>query len=311
MITADSTSFYYDEKPFYPAVQTDMHALHAWSNAVRIPLSARMDDDLDWSQVKTEAERIVKAGKLLFWELDFHFGTFSRFDSATFFAHVRAVEEAVRLITPFATHTLGLCLYRGSIDLSPYFALSEWESLFSEWLEELGENSMDRAHYYRLFCMECFGNTLHRLISFLPDGLLPFAFFDAASLSPATCAQLLSKERLAYLHIGMITNKGIELRLNGLMRGWIGEHESPAINTALPTTALCIPSTPFCDRKTLCALDAWMAAHASSFRILCEEKLTEEWEGVDHLVLPSVLSPQGVRKMRGFQATGGEITLLL
>lgn len=308
--TADHASFYCDREPFYPALQSALHPLHAWSNGVRVPLSAAMHDDLEWSQAKTEAERIVKAGKVLFWEVDFHFRTFSRFDSATFFAHARAVEEVVRFITPFAAHTLGLCLFRGPLDLSSYFPLTEWETPFCEWLEELGENSMDKAHYYRLFCMECFSDTLHRLISFLPDGLLPFAFFDAADASPAVCAQLLSKERLAHFQCGIMTNKGIELRLSGLVRGWLGESES-TLNTSLPTTALCIPSTPFCGRKTLCALDAWIASHPSSFRILSEEKLTEEWDGVDHLVLPSALSPQGIRKMRGFQATGGEITLLL
>jgi hypothetical protein len=309
--TADHASFYCDAKPFYPAIQSDFASFHDWSNGVRVHLSAAMHDDLDWSQAKTQAERIVNAGKVLFWEIDFHPRAFSRVDNATFFAHVRALEEAVRLITPFASHTVGLCLYRGSLDLCPYFSLNEWEAPFFEWQEELAENSMDSAHYYRLFCMECFSDYVHRLISFLPDGLLPFAFFDAAAVSPAACAQLLSKESLAHLHVGIMTNKGIELRLSGLMRGWLGDSKSPALYISAPTIALCLPSTPFCDRKTLCALDAWMASNPSAFRILCEEKLTEEWEGVDRLVFPSTLSSQGMRKIRGFQATGGEITLLL
>jgi len=308
LLTADHASFYCDGKPFYPAIQLDLTQFHTWSNGVRIPLSAGVHDELDWSQARKEAERIVQAGKVLLWEIDFHLQAFSRFDSATFFAHARAVEEVVRLIAPFASHTLGVCLFRGPIDLCSYFSLTEWETSFFEWLEELPEKN--QAHYYRLFCMQCFSDYMHRLISFLPDELLAFAFFDTAAVSPAVCAQLLSKERLAHLQVGIMQSKGVELHLSGIRRGWVGECEGPAIRTSFHTTALCIPSIPFCDIQTLSTLDAWMASQESAFRILCEEKLTEEWEGVDHLVLPT-LSPQGMRKMRGFQATGGEITLLL
>jgi hypothetical protein len=39
-----------------------------------------------------------------------------------------------------------------------------------------------------------------------------------------------------------------------------------------------------------------------------EEKLTEEWDGIDALmVLQNTISPQGKRKLQGFAASGGEI----
>ena len=44
------------------------------------------------------------------------------------------------------------------------------------------------------------------------------------------------------------------------------------------------------------------------FRVISEAFLTEDWEGIDVLhVLEVALTSQGVRKIKGFEATGGII----
>jgi hypothetical protein len=319
-ITIDHGCFYRDGYPFYPRIQSRSDSFHSWSNGVRIPLSAALHDDLNWSQAIKQADQCVKEDKLIFWDIDFHLPHISRYDTSAFFAHGRALEELTRQVTAFAPHTFGICLYQGSLDLTALFRFSEWDESFYEWLDELMESSCrdhelrvsrdkeSSSHYYRLFCMQSFTDYFHRLISFLPDNLLTFALFDTKSiLSKAACAQLLSKERLGHLQAGYTTSDGIKLQISGIPCGYLGEKESQDIDFSLPTTALCLPCDSFCDRKTLHRLDQWIDSTSHPFRILCEEKLTEEWEGVDRLILPSPLSPQGKRKLQGFLAAGGEV----
>ena len=49
----------------------------------------------------------------------------------------------------------------------------------------------------------------------------------------------------------------------------------------------------------------------SAFRLIPENSLTTEWHQLDRLfVAPELVSPQGVRKLQGFKAAGGELVFL-
>lgn len=321
-ITINHGSFYKDGHPFYPLIQSHAEPLYTWSNSVRIPLAAALHDDLNWSEALKTAEQCAKNEKFIFWDIDFRLLHISTHATSTFFAHARALEELTRQIKPLSSYTFGLCLYQGSLDLTALFPLSEWEERFNEWINEFTQSSDSEhelrtlnnrggessSHYYRLFCMENFTDYFHRLISFLPDNLLPFALFNkGTTLSKAACAQLLSKNRLGHLQTGDTTLHGTQLQISGVGCGYLGEKENQDFRFSLPTTGLCLPSDSFCDRKTLKLIDQWIDSTSDPFRILCEEKLTEEWEGIDRLIIPSPLSPQGKRKLQGFQAAGGEV----
>jgi hypothetical protein len=260
------------------------------NSVVSVNLPASLQHDLDWSLEKATAEKIAASGKAILWEIDFQWNASSFLSSAAFLAYGRALEEFIKLSSAFAEQTFGVCLYRGSADFS-FFEFSHWEDRFYEWIDELklpDVNENAYPHYFHLFKADLFASYLHRLVSFLPDTMQSFAFFDVDGISsPAFCAQLFSSHRFEHVRVSF-------------------EEQ----DKRLPL-ALCLPSDPYCDRKILARLDAViydLKAKGIPFRIICEEKLTEEWDGLDRLiVIPEAESPQCKRKLQGFAAAGGEI----
>jgi hypothetical protein len=336
-LSLDHTGFYRGGAAFFPKIQSAVFPLEEWSDTVLLKLPASLQDDLDWSAEKKIAEQVIEMGKAIFWEIDFQFDArkLAPRQSASFFTYGRALEEFARFCSPFAEHTFGVCLYRGNAEFLSLFDPKEWDEAFCEWIEELAETScighelkvQDREgewryspvgqHYFRLFCVDLFASYLQRLVSFLPDSLLPFAFFDASSIeSPAVAAQLFSKERFQYLHLGL---KGAEFPFVGLAletempsAGWCGDRDLASVcRCGSPALALCLPSDAYCDRAILSQLEHLMHTlrrKAIAFRLICEEKLTEEWNGLDRLiVIPESISAQGKRKLQGFIAAGGEV----
>lgn len=271
------------------------------SSVVLLKLPAFLQHDLDWSLEKRNAEQIAASGKRILWEIDFQWEASVFLSSAAFLAYGRALEEFSKLSSLFAEQTFGVCLYRGSADF-PLFDFSHWEDRFYEWAQELIHNGFSeqelksaQAHYFHVFKADLFASYLHRLVSFLPDTMRSFAFFDIDSvLSPAFCAQLFSSHRFEHLQI-VLSRDGLVL-------------EEQTKNLPL---AVCLPSDAYCNRKILARLDAILydlKAKGIPFRIISEEKLTEEWEGLDRLIVISeAISPLCKRKLQGFAAAGGEI----
>ncbi len=275
-ITADHHGFYRDGQPFFPQIQER-------GNVCTIRLPARLSDDLDWSAAITQAH---ENDALILWEIDLGLDhmIFDPQDTLAFFSFTLALEEFTKNIWPaFKERTFGVSLYRGKFNPEISFPLSKWE-------EGINED-------YLLFCAQYFAEYLHRLVSFLPDEVLPFAFLDVSSLAtPAKTAQLFSKARFEHLNLIL---KGAEFSF--------GEGESSAIGIYLPTDSMI-------DDAVLAQLDQIISKLRSSktlFRILPEEKLTEQWDGLDELIVPSELaiSPQGRRKLLGFTAAGGTVTI--
>jgi hypothetical protein len=284
---------------------------------VRISLPARLNDDLDWSKEKALAEEAIAKGRLILWELDlgldqvqFHPG-----DTAIFYSFSLAVEEFTKTLwSHFQTHTLGVILYRGSFRPSHSFPGSLWEPSCMQWLEELGIGGKDPLpeENYSLYCAQVLAEYLHRLISFLPDVVLPFALIDVSGIaSSAHIAQLFSKERFEHLNLAL---KGAPFPFAGICweegdfgMGWIGTAVRPA-----PTVGIYLPGDRHFGAPLTLELDALMAhLHDKQipFRILPEEKLMEQWDGLDELIVPACpLSPQGQRKLQGFIAAGGTVT---
>ena len=75
--------------------------------------------------------------------------------------------------------------------------------------------------------------------------------------------------------------------------------------------AVCLPVDERCDVAFLSELDECLNAliqRGEAFRAVSEEFLTEEWGGVDRLIVfPHRMGATGKRKLLGFEATGGEI----
>ncbi|HEY2810351.1 MAG TPA: hypothetical protein VGJ00_03055 [Rhabdochlamydiaceae bacterium] len=288
--SAEHRGFYREGKAFVPKIQ---------GNIAAIGLCGSLKEDLEWSCERVLAQSAVESGKDILWEIDFCFSSsgLKPRDSATFFAHVRALEECVRLISTFSAQTFGLCLFCGDVHFSSLFEGYGWEETLRDRLEELAAVSKEAAEllprpieewgrYVRLFYADLLAEYLHRLVSFLPDGLIPFAFFDArGGESAAFLTQLFSPVRFQHLCLSLATDA--------------------------PPLAICFPSDAYCTQEILSTLDLCMqtlTAEHIPFRIIFEDKLTEEWDGLDKLIAISEgLSPQGKRKLQGFCAAGGEI----
>lgn len=264
IFTSDHHGFYRNGEPF----------VDDSSNTVLLRLPAQLSDTLDWSTQIDQASQIISSGKYILWEIDLGLSHFSPNDSAAFFSYTLALEEFTAKIWPrFRDYTFGAAIYRG--DPQNQFPIELWENTFNDWSANIPYPC------YTLFSFQMLSEYLHRLISFLPDTLLPFAFIDTVA-SPAKAAQLLSKARFEHL---ILKNQKL----------------TPS------STAIYLPDDSFIDPAFLQRLDE-LLPKLTSFRIIPEEKLTEQWDGIDLLLVdPDKISIQGKRKLLGFIAAGGTV----
>jgi hypothetical protein len=319
LFTADHLHFYLHGKPFTAVIQ-ELGLFDPACNVVRIELPAFLDGDLNWEKPLKQAQEAVGKGYFIYWDMDFGFGNqiIDIQESAHFLSYTLALQEFTdKVWNDFRNSTFGLGLYRGPLDLASRWKWGELsEGHFSEWVKEMkGEEDPD--HLRRLFCVRAFAEYLHRMLAFLPDILPVFCLVDVSGIeSPAMQMQLTSKVFFEHIHLGI---KGSDLFLSALawqtgksQKGWIGDG-SPSLNKGpLPQTAVCFPQPIYCSLDVLGCLDkafAELGAKKVSFRIIPEELLTEQWDGIDTLVVISdAVSPQGKRKLQGFSAAGGEIS---
>jgi hypothetical protein len=300
--TADHHGFYREGVPFIPLIQDSAEAR---GNGVRLQLPARLSDDLDWSSFKGLAEEIVAKGKLIFWEIDLglHEFVFKPDDTASFFAFSLALEAFGKVLWPlFEKQTLGVSIFRGKWSGEERFPRVFWEGAMQD--------------DYPLFCMQNFAEYLHRLVSFLPEAALPFACIDVSEMgSAARIAQLFSKERFEYVHLAL---KGAKGAFCGLRwdtgeggQGWLGKGEAAQLDVSSATVGILLPKDENFTISVGQGLDALIADLQNRrvpYRIVCEEKLTEQWDGLDELcVFSSAIHLQGKRKLQGFEAAGGVI----
>ena len=144
-------------------------------------LPAFLESDLNWCDVQ------IPEG-LILWEFDF--GLFSPqvtlTDSATFFSYTLAIEQFVKMLySKFKERTVGVVLYRGSIDVFSHIQV-----------EEEGDPEVLRA--------SIFADYLHRLASFLPEEVRPFCFFEGpCHFSEAKFLQLTSKDRFWHIELSL------------------------------------------------------------------------------------------------------------
>jgi hypothetical protein len=76
-----------------------------------------------------------------------------------------------------------------------------------------------------------------------------------------------------------------------------------------PTLGIYLPNDLMIDSSILAQLDQlFLKIAPTPLRIIPEEKLTEQWDGLDRLLVPGkAVSAQGKRKLLGFIAAGGSV----
>ena len=256
-------------------------------NGERIVLAAEPHDTLNWHDAlrrAEQAEQIVWEMRLGLERAYFPFDDEMRFETCAL-----ALKQFTSDVWPqFGSKTAGLILYRGPLDIAERFA---WNDRYRQSLAEDGVSE-------RLFCVEVLAVYLQMLSHKLPDELEVLALFDERGI--ASCAEvlsLISKERFAHFVVG--------LRSDVLARdGLVWDEERLRLRRIPTTVGLVFPERqePEFHARFNQLLEQ------ESGRVVFEAFLTEEWEGLDELVvLDGSLSAQGLRKLKGFEAAGGEI----
>lgn len=221
-----------------------------------IVLPAYPSHDLDWCHKLEE----IKDPETLF-EFDFGWnrGPFFINDPVLFQSYTIALEQFSKSIKRCA----GVVLYRGSLSILSSIVIAGDE------LTPLESATI-------------FGNYLHRLASFLPDEVTPYALFeDHAGFTAGEAAQLLSQERFAHVSLSLVPSEEV----TGVL---------------LPPDDLCSPH--FLEKLTE------LLTTNSSLRVIPERRLNELWNGLDELIVfEELLTVQGKRQLLGFEAAGGKI----
>ena len=152
------------------------------------------------------------------------------------------------------------------------------------------------------FKIELLADMLHQLGALLPDEVPPFALFDLEA-SGSYYTQLFSKELFSHIHLGFRSASFGAL-------SWIGDEIKPLRHDAKLGIALPLRSKVAQDTTIDICLET-LQLNAIPYRLITEMYLTEEWDELDHLIVfSSFLSPQGLRKVKGFEAAGGTIVVV-
>ncbi len=312
-------------------------------NAVVISLNGRANADLDWKRARAAASGYSKQGLKIFWQMDL--GLFDRLNASLsnqvqYLALLLSLDYFRDMIwKEFQSETIGVCLYRGRMDLCNQLVWDEQqESSLQGWLQDRFEKAavlnervgtsveeFTQIDHYSLaatveglrllnfFCWDVAAEFLTLLAARLPDGLQPFALFAAGSIEndPLLTAQLISKERFERIHCGVAENALFLRPLSEPILGFIGRkiQDSPfssskPIGVCLPLASLCLPKH---ESQLQLAIEE-MQRSGILFRLISEATLTTEWDGLDYLIaLSSCVSSVGMRKLHGFCAAGGVV----
>ncbi len=313
-LTMDHLHCYRDGQIIFPLIQDEEGPISPWAHAVVVRLAARSQDDLNWTAALQKARQLIEQGKWILWEFDFGLGqgSIDLGDQTTFYSYTVAVEEFTsKLWKEFSGATLGVIIYRGDSRWSE--RICNVQARYAE--EREGEGSpLDLD----LYSASLIADYLHRLVSFFPDTVLPFALIDLddCASSHARNALIFSKNRFEHIHFAI---RGSSLPFSGLawqhgssLSGWIGlgERMPGAAPSEVPKRGVCLPQERYCDGSLVSSL-AFLLDHlietGQPFRLIAEERLTEEWNDVDQLIyFPDQTSAQGKRMLKGFFVAGGE-----
>jgi len=300
-VTWDHTYFYVDGEKFLPSFLED-----GTGNTVIIPIPYPLEKE-NVEEIIATASAASYQGKRILWEFNFEFDKKPLFiqDSALFFSYGLRIREFVeKVYTKFKENTLGAVLFRGGVDFSSYFVFTEeHERLYAEYAEEFP--LLGKKESSAFFAADVFVQYLQRLCSFFPDDLAAVCLLDMSFVeSGAFAAYLTSKERFGYLLPGIKNGKvpgGYLVWEEGKLSG---RGEEAKIGVCLPTLQAVSETAMGLIEELLSRL----IEKGVNFRVLPEENLHESWDGIDDLiVISSLLSSQGMRKLRGFVAAGGRI----
>ncbi len=238
-------------------------------------LPARPHDDLSW--------RIEGTPDIFEFDLGLHESYFPLEDELHFQALSTALIHFTKEIWPRFPESKAI-LYRGSADFSSFFQWTErQEENYEVWKRE--RPRLPEIHRKRLFCAEAFATYFQMLAHRLPDELPLTLVLDVQNTGTlAETLHLLSPERFAHFIVDS------------------GFHFTSSLG-------VCFPGDEECSGEVIEKIDA-LSKELPSFRPVYEPLLTEQWEGLDELIVfKEALTAWGERKLKGFQAAGGKVRM--
>lgn len=295
-------------------------------NAVCIRIDGTTQSDLDWKQARQEAKNAQTKGLAILWEIDL--GLFDRLvfpinHESQFLSLTLSLEHFRDMLwKEFREFSLGLCVYRGSVDFQDCARRLESDQM--KWVDWITENVSDPAHLTEeqthllkiLYHQSLAVDYLRLLAGRLMEDISIFLMLDCSAYSEVTQQlSLLNPERFEGFKLIL---KGATLDCsswgwgqNGAKMGYLGFERTAGMTQEHPTTAICVPLIEKVDPffwKDLESAVKTITDKNISFRLISEAHLITSWEGVDHLIYcPKALSSQGRRKLRGFCAAGGTV----
>lgn len=317
--------------------------------AVKIHLDGRLKADLSWKKEREVALKYVSQGLRIFWEMNLGLqeGLSKPLSNRTQFLSLNLSLEHFcnTLWKEFRKESIGLCVYRGSLDFSKDYKwdheqinnLQEWTKLQFGSLEslesELGINSVSfdlltnltfessdlGKKILKYFCRDAITEYLNLLGTGVTNLLPLFVVLDATEIhEPFLVAQLLAKDYFQRFHLGVkigLKNQvlGGELAFDSpaLEKGMIGRLIDAEQRIERAKIGLCMPKMLSCVPSLISKLSRalqFLVVKNTQFRVISEVELASEWDGLDYLIVDAdKVDFQFKRKLQGFCAAGGTV----
>lgn len=314
-------------------------------NSVVVELDAKLDSGLNWNKEKQKALEYISKGYKVVWNLNF--GLFHELplplsDTSQYRSLNIAIDHFFDFILKdTADHTLGVIIYKGSIDFSHEWPWDVDQELnFRGWLSEqfkdhhafcnhaklpceslysidpklLYENEFGRS-VLQYYCLRAALDYFSILTSRFETDLLPYVLLDTSKIqSPMYTYQLLEHEDFEFIQLALKnspfeSSHALGWDSHAYANGYIGKSAKKYIEPKMhPTVGVVIPTHPVFDPEKRKRIDQTIerVEAKTSVKYIGERVITLDWAGIEHLIVFEV-EPESKRKLEGFAAAGGTL----
>jgi hypothetical protein len=346
-IKSDFQHFYFKEDVFTPFVldyeQWDGNVDAV--NVLKVKLDLTLSSDLNFDSQIEQAKKAEEKGLFLWWELDLGlFGGLTEGleqESQFLSLEIACKHFNDQVLAPFASSTFAISLFKGAIeDYEDLRFSDDLQKQWQNWLKDRFEtlelinsrfskpftsfeqlslealsHSEEGRFERKLFFQDIALNYMHMLLLSFSSSTLIFILQDLKNQN--TLAEKLAfslPDTFEFFEIATKGDKGLESVLKTIV--WEGSPESENeqlfdTQTMELKNGILIPDREnfyFSHIEKLNSVFESLKSEGLSFRAISDKFLIEQWEGLNKLwVLKTSLNRKLERKIKGFEAAGGEV----
>jgi len=267
-------------RSFVPMIYDGEAKVPEGFNSVCVSLDLSDKSTLQWQDAIQTAHELIQNGLWIVWDLRLDLLEGSLEEDTRFMTLQLGIHHFTQTVWPsFKESTIGFILFKG----------------------EFEEKIID---YLKL------------LAALLPDEVPSFLFLDTTGIEdPAVYFRYLASDQFGHLQLALKGPYAERFPFALPALGW-GHSHSPlgfcshevgqSIIQRRIEYAICFPE------KGVFEFNKAIETLAEKpFRIIPESLLTLEWDGIEKLIIfPSTLHERGWRKIRGFEAAGGQLIIV-